>query len=364
MHEAIPQRKARYPLIDVPATAEYIASVQKEDGEIPWSAGGKTDPWDHVESAMGLTVGGYTEEAARAYTWSARTQQEDGSWWSYYRDGNPIPEAYKDTNMTSYIAVGVFHYYLATGDYVFLRRMWPMVEKALDYVIGLQADEGQVYWAKRADGSVDRKALLTGSCSIYLSLGCGLRTASLLGVEKPPWEIARAKLGDAIRYRPTLFDQSKSRFSMDWYYPVLCGALKGNEAQRRFRAGWSTYVVDGWGALCVTDSPWVTMAETAELVVALAATGEMKTAETVFSWLPERRYEDGAFWTGVTVPDEIIYTEEKTAWTGAAVLLAADILYDLTSASRFFSHAFWKPFPLSSRREKPRQGVGSRSEHF
>jgi len=46
------------PLIDVDSTAEYILSVQKTDGEIPWSKGGKTDPWDHVESAMGLTVCG------------------------------------------------------------------------------------------------------------------------------------------------------------------------------------------------------------------------------------------------------------------------------------------------------------------
>jgi len=52
----------------------FIASIQKENGEIPWSAGGKTDPWDHVESAMGLSVGGFYIEARNAFDWLANTQ--------------------------------------------------------------------------------------------------------------------------------------------------------------------------------------------------------------------------------------------------------------------------------------------------
>ena len=30
--------------VDVDAIADFIAGIQKPDGEIPWSAGGKTDP--------------------------------------------------------------------------------------------------------------------------------------------------------------------------------------------------------------------------------------------------------------------------------------------------------------------------------
>ena len=37
----------------------------------PWSRGDKTDPWDHVESAMGLTVGGFYAQARQAYLWVA-----------------------------------------------------------------------------------------------------------------------------------------------------------------------------------------------------------------------------------------------------------------------------------------------------
>ena len=73
--------------LDVNALGDFIARIQKKSGEIPWSEGGKTDPWDHVESAMGLTVAGRYDEAARAYSWMAATQLADGSWWSAMKDG-------------------------------------------------------------------------------------------------------------------------------------------------------------------------------------------------------------------------------------------------------------------------------------
>ncbi|MBW1887332.1 MAG: phenyltransferase domain-containing protein [Deltaproteobacteria bacterium] len=349
MFKAITPRRTHYPVVDVASTAEFILSVQKQNGEIPWSKGGKTDPWDHVESAMGLSIGGYHEEAKKAYLWSSETQLSDGSWWSYYMEGKPQNGAYKDSNMTAYITVGVLHYYLVTGDDGFLRLMWPTICKAMDYVIALQGPEGAIYWAKRIDKSIDKKALLTGSSSIYLSLTCALKISSLLNEEKPHWEMAREKLGKAIRYKPHLFDQSKSRFSMDWYYPILCGVLRGKEAAKRIASLWYTYTIHGLGVRCVSNEPWLTMAETSELVLSLAAIGNFEIAEMVFGWIQDNRYEDGAFWTGLTYPDREIYTTEKTAWTGAAVLLAADILYDLPPASQLFSHSFWKPLPLTSR---------------
>ena len=36
----------------------YILEVQEDDGSIPWEAGKKLDPWDHVEAAMGLSICG------------------------------------------------------------------------------------------------------------------------------------------------------------------------------------------------------------------------------------------------------------------------------------------------------------------
>lgn len=339
-------RTVEKPLVDVASTTDYIFSVQKTNGEIPWSTGGKTDPWDHVESAMGLTVGGLHPEAKKAYMWSAESQMEDGSWWSSYKDDRPEPGAFKDSNMTAYIAVGVLHYFKATGDDRFVSQMWQTVSSAMDFVVNLQGENGEIFWAERADGSIDKKALLTGSSSIFLSLTCALQIASMLGKRRPRWEVARKMLGDAIRNKSDFFDQSKSRFSMDWYYPILSGALRGDAAQRRIENMWDKYAISGWGVRCVSDRPWVTMAETAELCISLAAMGNLALSETVFGWISDKKYEDGAFWTGVTVPDQIIYTEEKTTWTGAAVLLAADLIYGFSPASRFFSHGFLKPFSV------------------
>ena len=341
MFEALTSRKTDFPVVDITATSEYILKVQKQDGEIPWSKNGKTDPWDHVESAMGLTVGGYYEEAQKAYRWSGEVQMDDGSWWSEYIDGRPQMNAYKDTNMTAYLSVGLLHYYLTTRDRDLLRRLWQTVSRSMEFVISLQGPQGEMFWAKRQDGSVDQTALLTGSSSIYLSLDCALKIADILNKKRPLWEAAKIKLGKAIKHKPHLFDQSKSRFSMDWYYPMLCGVITGEKALERLKASWSTFIVPDWGVLCVSDEPWVTIAESSELAVSLAAMGLFEESEMIFSWIQDKKYEDGAYWTGVTVPDGVIYTEEKTTWTAAAVLLAADILYDLTPASRFFSTAHY-----------------------
>jgi len=60
--------------IDIHAIAGLIANTQLPGGEIPWSPNDKTDPWDHVEAAMGLVTGGLFHEARLAYEWMARTQ--------------------------------------------------------------------------------------------------------------------------------------------------------------------------------------------------------------------------------------------------------------------------------------------------
>ena len=343
MFDGSASRKIQPLLVDVVSTVEFIKSVQKNNGEIPWSPGGKTDPWDHVESAMGLTVGGCTKEAKNAYLWSYDTQLKDGSWWAYYKNGKPEDNTYKDTNMTSYIAVGVYHYYLTTGDKKFLFEIWPCIEKAVEYTINKQGTEGQMYWAETKDGKTDKRALLTGSSSIYLSLNCAIKMAGILGYKKSDWEASRMWLGKAIHCKSHLFDNSKSNFSMDWYYPILCGIITGQKAEKRLQKYWDIFAVKDWGIKCVSDRPWVTMAETAELVMTLVALGKITEAEIVFSWIQDKKYENGAYWMGVTYPDWVIYTDEQTAWTGAAVLLAADMIYCLTPGHMLFKHGFLKP---------------------
>ncbi len=335
------RRKKHEVKVEIDATAALIASLQKENGEIPWSLGGKTDPWDHIESAMGLCIGGYISEARRAYEWLAETQLEDGSWFASYLDGKPLDRT-RETNISSYIAVGLFHYYLITGDVEFLYRMWPILNAAIDFVVGMQAPTGEIYWAKNQDLEVDRMALLTGSSSIYMSLKCALGVARVLKKEKPGWKTALFKLGRAIRNGYHLFNIAKSRYSMDWFYPVLSGAVTGAEARRRIDQSWKKFVVEGMGVLCVSDRPWVTIAETSELVLALCAMGDRKIAQIVFNWIIDRKFDDGSFWCGFTYPDMVIWPEDKISWTNGVAIMAVDALYQLSPASAIFSHRFWE----------------------
>ena len=102
--------------------------MQAADGHIPWVVGGKTDPWNMVEAAMALDVGGRHDDAARAYAWLADRQLPHGGWYSYYV-GDEVVDRTLDTNVSAYIAVGVWHHYLSTGDEAFLHAYWPLVER-------------------------------------------------------------------------------------------------------------------------------------------------------------------------------------------------------------------------------------------
>jgi len=333
--------------INIDLVAEFIAQVQKENGEIPWSEGGKTDPWDHVEAAMGLCISGYTNEARRAYEWLAANQLEDGSWYAAYLDGKPLDKT-RDTNISTYISVGIFHYYLITKDIEFLRHMWGTVNAAMDFAVSLQAPTGEIYWAKSPDLAVDHMALLTGSSSIYMSLKCALAMAGLLGYDRPAWKTALTKLGNAIRNGYHLFNMTKSRYSMDWFYPVLSGAVTGHDARKRIDQHWKKFVVEGMGIRCVSDRPWITIAETSELVLALTGIGNYKIGEILFNWISERKFEDGSHWCGFTFPDMVIWPEDKITWTNGVVIMAADALYQISPASVLFSHKFWETSEYAS----------------
>ena len=314
-------------------TAESIATIQLASGEIPWSLAGHTDPWDHVECAMALTAAGLVDQARAAYEWSRTQQRSDGSWAIQYRRG-VVEDANSDSNFCAYIATGVWHHVLVTGDHEFAERMWPTVRDAIDFVLNLQAGTGEIYWAQGPTG-VLREALLTGCASIYHSIRCALALADLLGEQQPEWEVAVGRLGHAITDHPDAFTE-KPKYSMDWYYPILTGAVRGAPAHDRIAERWSDFVVDGLGIRCVDDRPWVTGAETCELVMALDTMGERDRALQQFEAMQHLREVDGSYWTGLVFSDGKRWPVERTTWTGAAMILAADSLSETTTGSGIF----------------------------
>ena len=167
---------------------------------------------------MALTVAGLWEPARAAYDWCRDTQRADGSWPIQFRNG-VIEDANSDSNFCAYVATGVWHHVLITEDREFAEAMWPVVSKAIDFVLTLQLAGGEISWGASPAGIL-AEALLTGSSSIYHAIRCALALANYLDQPQPEWEVAVGQLGHAIAAHPESF-LVKDSHSMEWYYPVL-----------------------------------------------------------------------------------------------------------------------------------------------
>ena len=320
------------------SSIDYILEVQNQDGSIPWEKGKKLDPWDHIEAAMGLSIAGNKVEAEKAFIWLSDNQLDDGSWYSEYIESVPQTKR-RETNFSAYLATGLLHYFLIFEDKKFLERLFPSLEKAMDFVISSQTSKGDIYWAKEEGIEILDDSLITGSSSIYKSLECAIAIYNILGKPIENLKESRLSLKNSINNNPERYDrswESKSRYSMDWYYPILCGVYDDKEGISIIDSKWSDFIVLGMGCKCVVEEPWVTVAESSELVIALVKLGLIEKAEYIFNSLHQWRDEDGLYWTGYVYTDEKFWPVEKPTWTAGAVLLAADSLYRFTRGSELF----------------------------
>jgi hypothetical protein len=317
-------------------TGEYLASLQEPSGAIGWPDG-HANAWDQVECAMALSACGLRTACRRAYDWLRRTQRADGSW-PRRTVAETVTDSAAESNQVAYVAVGTWHELLVAGDQEFARQMWPTVRRATEFALALQTLRGEIVWERKADGTPAQFALLAGCSSLYQSLRCAVMLADFMGEPQPGWELAASRLGHIVACHPEAF-ADKSRFSMDWYYPVLGGPVRGAPAKERLRSRWSEFVVPGIGVRCVSDQPWVTGAETCELVMAVAAADEISCALEIFADIQHLRDADGAYWTGWQFALKAHFPSERSSWTAAAVILAADMLSGSTRGSGLFREA-------------------------
>ena len=314
-------------------TGRAIERMQAASGAIAWPDG-HVDAWDHIESAMALSACGLTGAARRAYRWLRRAQRADGS---YPRSvvGGTVADPAAEAHHAAYVAVAVWHEYLVTSDLVFVKLMWPAVRRAVEWTLALQVPRGEVLWERDAAGVAGEFALLSGCSSIYHSLRCAVALGKLAGDPQPDWEQAADRLESVVAGCPEAF-ADKSQFSMDWYYPVLGGAVRGAAARARLDASWDAFVVPSLGVRCVSDQPWVTVAETCELVLALDACGLRARALPVFETVDRQRRADGSYWTGWQYVNDKPFPAECSSWTAAAVVLAYDALAGLSDGGGIF----------------------------
>ena len=318
---------------------EYITKCQNRLGAIAWEPNGKVDPWDHVESIMALNLLDFKEEALKGFDWLISSQEQDGSWYSEYQ-GEKITNLNKETNFCAYISSGALHHFLNFKELSFLEKIWPTLKKSIEFVISGQTDEGDILWAKDDNEEWMDDSLLTGCASIFKSLNDFNKIAKTLGYEEFILKEEIKKLKDSIINKSERFDrtwESKARYSMDWYYPVLCGIHNKQDSKKIINERWDEFVVPGLGCKCVSEEPWVTVAESCELILALNKIDEKKTALEIFENISKLiDQKDKLFWTGYVYKDDKFWPIEKPSWTAAAVVLAANSLFEFNSTSNFF----------------------------
>jgi len=322
------------------STANYIEQLQLPSGAVPWFAGGITDPWDHTEALMGLSVAGRFAAARRGLQWLADRQRADGAWFAAYNDSEVVDGTRAETNFVAYAATGLWHYFQITNDKQTLAKYFPMVAAAINFVLAQQQPTGEIYWAVDTKTGPSKDALITGCSSIFKSLDCAISAAMELGNSCDQWIQSKVLLGEALLHKPERFDrtwESKARYSMDWFYPILSGLVNGDAAKQRLADKWDVFVEPKLGCRCVSDQPWVTIAETCELIMACVAAGEQAKAHELFDNIQRFQLDDGSWWTGYVFTDDAHWPDEKPTWTAAAVLLAADALTGISPATGFFS---------------------------
>ncbi len=330
--------------------ADWIVQLQRPDGAIPWLQSGIFDPWNHTESAMALGVAGHMDAARKALDYLYTIQRGDGALPGECGASVPMDAQNRhlvaarakplvDTNFTAYCALGVWHLYSLSGDRHDLEHFAPLVEAAMEFVLAHQSTHGEISWRARENGEAleDIDALRSGNCSIYKSLEAAAQIRQTLGGSAENLLTARERIGVALRTLPSRFDRTwapKDNFAMDWYYPVLCGLLDGEEARAHLLSRREEFIDDSLGCRCVTEQPWTTVAETAELAMALMAIGETVRAKTLLSWCAPLRDDRGGFAMGWQSEEQIVWPEERPSWTAAAMVLALDAVNEISSAHR------------------------------
>ena len=315
--------------------AKSIKKNQLDSGAIPSNADLSHDPWDHIEAIMGLNFLKDKESSDLAFKWLKNNQNKDGSWYAKYFNNDPI-ELNKPTHFGPYISVAALHYFKIFSDKDKLFELWETIKSAIDFSIDLQNSNGTIPWSVDKKNEIENDFLLTGSSSILKSLECAIAISKILDLDSnEKWTKAHESLAYAVRNPEGLFDKTtdRSRFSMDSYYPIISGVLLDYEKQKYIKKIFKDFYVEGIGVKCVVDEPWVTVAETSEFIISLVISNELKEAKKILFEVMNVSDANDIPYMGWQYEENIFWPEEKPSWTAAALILAADSIYDFSTGS-------------------------------
>jgi hypothetical protein len=265
---------------ELATTASYLAALQLPSGQVPWFTGGHSDPWNHVEAAMALTVTGYDDEARAAYRWLAATQLGDGSWFNYYL-GDRVRDTRLDTNVCAYVAAGLYHYVRATER-----------SSSSPPSCGRSSSGAHLRTAlatrRRHDSLVARRAGATRVLRALNRIVLDLSLPSMRRGARGTTRRRQARVGvgrrtpRSRRRAPPRGLRPQERVRDGLVLPDLLGRPTRSAGVQRIGDGWERHVMEGLGVRCVSTNDWVTAAETAECVLALDALGLTTKALDLF----------------------------------------------------------------------------------
>ena len=308
-------------------------------GAIGWPDG-HTDAWNHVECAMALSACGLAEPARRAYEWLRAAQRPDGSWPKQIAGGRVDRSGRREqpgrlrrrrglARVSWSPGTGLRHADVADGPPMRSTSCWHC-----------SSPRGEIIWERTADGApgplraADRAARAsTRACAARSRWPSCSASRSPTGSWRPA--------SSGTRW-PATRRRSRTRAGSRWTGTTRCSAGRSAAPARprRLAAGWAD--VRGprarASAAC-SDEPWVTGAETCELVLALDAIGDRDRALELFGEVQHLRDTDGAYWTGWQFANQAHFPAERSSWTAAAMILAADALAGATGGAALFRDA-------------------------
>jgi len=295
----------------------WIISNQSSNGAIFWDEKGKCDPWDHCECLIALAIYEEWEHFWKGVNWFFDNLNKDGLIYAEFQDEEPS-KLHFESHHAPYIIIPLTQASLIDQeqDYkkILTNEQLLKLENIFEALNDFKDEDGYFYWAKDSNGYSDN-SLITASMSIFLSLAAKDKSFPKFNIDIWQEKFNR----DGV---------DRSRFSMDFYYPFLAG-IKNNK--KEFLVLLNNYYVKGLGVKCVAEEPWVTIAESCECVISALIHDNDNIAKKIFRDIQQFQNKDGIFPTGYQYDMEILWPEENSTWTNAAVIIAAHALsfYDL-----------------------------------
>ncbi|MEZ5260984.1 MAG: hypothetical protein R2755_04240 [Acidimicrobiales bacterium] len=160
---------------------------------------------NHTEAAMALAVGGRIDEAVRAFDWLAGRQRARRRLAPLLR-GRRGGGGQVRRQLLRLPATGLWCPYTLTGDRRLLDRFWPMIDRALEFVLGPGVDRAWRAGAchgGRAHRGRSRCSPATPPSATACAGGCAW--AAVVGEACPRWESGSRRLLQVIAHHPEAF---------------------------------------------------------------------------------------------------------------------------------------------------------------